>query len=50
MIREKTICYYEKIQKEGLNMNKADLKFLRKAAFNIAFWSTIGKELGKFVT
>ena len=31
-------------------MNKADLKFLRKAAFNIAFWSTIGKELGKFVT
>ena len=31
-------------------MNMAGLTLLRKAAINIAFWSTIGKELGKFVT
>ncbi len=31
-------------------MNKADFKFLRKAAFSIAFGVTVGKELGDFVT
>lgn len=50
MIREKNIHYYEKIRKEGLSMNKADLKFLRKAGFNIAFGVIVGKELGDFVT
>lgn len=31
-------------------MNKADLKFLRKAGFNIAFGVIVGKELGELVT
>lgn len=30
-------------------MNKADYKFLRKAAFGIAFGATVGKRVGKVV-